>query len=135
MRFDTLAAVGGLAIVLALISASAADARGHGRTVSVQRADGAGYVRARAIDRQPGAVSASRSLQTHGGYGGASSRQAAWGDGVYSGGASHVFNNGKTASRATTVIDNGDGTFSYGASRTGVDGQTTSVTGVVDRPR
>ena len=60
-------------------------------------------------------------------------RGATWGGGVYQGGASHVFNNGTSASRSTSLIDNGDGTVSYSASRTGLDGATRSVSGTAQR--
>ncbi|MGH1561021.1 hypothetical protein ACRAWD_31560 [Caulobacter segnis] len=79
-------------------------------------------------------MSVSRGTQTNGGYGVASQRSASWGDGVYSSGASRTFNNGASASRATSVVNNGDGTYSYNASRTGYDGAARSVSGTVSRP-
>ena len=100
----------------------------------MQGAYGRGYVHDRHVSRQPGAVSVSRGTQPNGGYGVASQRGANWGGGAYAGSASRTFNNGASASRATSVVNNGDGTYSYNASRTGYDGDTRSVSGVVTRP-
>lgn len=133
MRKSILAA-GMTATALFIAIAPAAEAGQHGRTVRVQGAYGRGYVHDRHVNRQPGAVSVSRGTQTNGGRGVASQRSASWGDGVYSGGASRTFNNGATANRATSVVNNGDGSYSYSHSRTGYDGDTRSVSGVVSRP-
>ncbi|MBI1684247.1 hypothetical protein [Caulobacter hibisci] len=134
MRKSVLAAAGMTATALFIAFAPAAEAGQHGRTVHVQGAYGRSYAHDRHVSRQPGAVSVSRGTQTNGGYGVASQRGANWGDGVYSGGASRTFNNGASASRATSVVDNHDGTYSYSHSRTGYDGDTRSVSGVVSRP-
>lgn len=134
MRKTVFAAAGMTATALFIALAPAAEAGQHGRTVRVQGAYGRGYVHDRHVSRQPGAVSVSRGTQTNGGYGVASQRAASWGDGAYAGSASRTFNNGASASRATSVVNNGDGTYSYNASRTAYDGDTRSVSGTVARP-
>ncbi len=134
MRKTVLAAAGLTATALFIALAPAAEAGQHGHTTRVQGAYGRGYVHDRHVSRQPGAVSVSRGTQTNGGYGVASQRGANWGGGAYAGSASRTFNNGASASRATSVVNNGDGTYSYNASRTGYDGDTRSVSGVVTRP-
>lgn len=134
MRKTSLFAAGLSAVALLVaFGAAPAQAGQHGRIVSVQGARGHGYLHTRNVSRQPGAVSVSRSTQTNAGYGVNNQRSATWGDGAYQGGASHVFNNGTSASRSTSVVNNGDGTVSYSASRTRVDGTTRSVSGTADR--
>lgn len=134
MRKTSLFAAGlSVLALLAAFSAAPAQAGQHGRMVSVQGARGHGYLHTRNVSRQPGAVNVSRSTQTNAGYGVTNQRGATWGGGVYQGGASHVFNNGTSASRSTSLIDNGDGTVSYSASRTGLDGATRSVSGTAQR--
>lgn len=134
MRKTSIAAAGLTAMALCVALAPAGQAGQHGHAVRVQGALGRGYVHDRHVSRQPGAVAVSRGTQTNGGYGVASQRSANWGDGAYAGSASRAFNNGATASRATSVVNNGDGAYSYNASRTGYDGVTRSVSGVVSRP-
>jgi hypothetical protein len=134
MRKTVLTAAVLAATALFTALAPAAEAGQHGHTTRVQGAYGRGYVHDRHVSRQPGSVSVSRGTQTNGGYGVASQRSANWGGGAYSGTASRTFNNGASASRATSVVNNGDGTYSYNASRTGYDGDTRSVSGVVSRP-
>lgn len=134
MRKTAFAAAGLTAAALFIAIAPAAEAGQHGRTTRVQGAYGRGYVHDRRVNRQPGAVSVSRGTQTNGGYGVGSQRSASWGDGFYAGSASRSFNNGASASRATSVVNNGDGSYSYNASRTGYDGVSRSVSGVVSRP-
>lgn len=131
---NTILAAGAWTSLAALLVALPAEAGQHGRTRAVQGPYGAGYVQSRQVSRQPGAVSVQKSIQTHGGYGAAHSRNAAWADGLYQGGASHTFNNGASAGRSTTVQDNGDGSISYARARTGFQGQTSTVTGTVQRP-
>ncbi len=134
MRKSVLAAAGLTATALFIALAPAAEAGQHGRIVRVQGPYGCGYVHDRNVSRQPGAVSVSRGTQTNGGYGVASQRNANWGDGAYAGSASRAFDNGASASRATSVVNNGDGSYSYSASRTGYDGVTRSASGTVSRP-
>ena len=134
MRKSVLAAAGLTATALFIALAPAAEAGQHGRTVRVQGAQGRGYVHDRQVSRQPGGSSVSRGTQTNAGYGVASQRNASWGDGAYNSSASRTFNNGATASRATSVVNNGDGSYSYDASRTGYNGATRSASGTVTRP-
>ena len=134
MRKSIFAAAGLTAAALFIAIAPAAEAGQHGRTVRVQGSHGRGYVHDRHVSREPGAVSVSRGTQTNGGYGVASQRSASWGGGVYSGGASRTLNNGASANRATSIVNNGDGSYSYSASRTGYNGDTRSVSGSVSRP-
>lgn len=122
-----------LAVLTAMVAAPA-QAGQHGRFVSVQGARGHGYVHSRNVSRQPGAISVSRGTQTNSGRGVISSRSANWGDGAYQSGATRTFNNGASATRSTSVVDNGDGTVSYDHSRTGYDGSTRSVSGTATRP-
>lgn len=122
-----------LAILTAMVAVPA-QAGQHGRLVSVQGARGHGYVYSRDVSRQPGAMSVSRATHTNAGRGVASSRSANWGDGAYQSGATRTFNNGVSASRSTSLVDNGDGSVSYDHSRTGYDGSTRSVSGTVTRP-
>lgn len=122
-----------LAVLTAMVAVPA-QAGQHGRFVSVQGARGHGYVHSRNVSRQPGAISVSRGTQTNSGRGVASSRSANWDDGAYQSGATRTFNNGASATRSTSVVDNGDGSVSYGHSRTGYDGSTRSVSGTVTRP-
>lgn len=120
--------------ILAAMTAVPAQAGQHGRAVSVQGARGHGYVHSRDVSRQPGAISVSRGTQTNAGRGVASSRSANWGDDAYQSGATRTFNNGASASRSTSVVNNGDGTVSYDHERTGYDGSTRSVSGTASRP-
>ena len=122
-----------LAILTAMVAVPA-HAGQHGRLVSVQGARGHGYVHSRDVSRQPGAISVSRATQTNAGRGVASNRNASWGDGAYQSGATRTFNNGASASRNTSLVDNGDGSVSYDHSRTGYDGSTRSVSGTATRP-
>ena len=122
-----------VAILTAMVAVPA-QAGQHGLFASVHGVRGHGYVHSRNVSRQPGAVSVSRETQTNAGRGVASSRDATWGDGAYQGGATRTFNNGASASRATSVVNNGDGTVSYDHSRTGYDGSTRSVSGTASRP-
>lgn len=122
-----------LAVLTAMVAVPA-QAGQHGRFVSVQGVRGHGYVHGRDVSRQPGAISVSRGTQTNAGRGVASSRSASWGDGAYQSGASRTFNNGASASRSTSLVDNGDGSVSYDHSRTGYDGSTRSVSGTATRP-
>jgi hypothetical protein len=131
---NAILAAGAWSSLATLLVALPAEAGQHGRTRAVQGPYGGGYVQSRQVSRQAGAVSVQKNIQTYGGYGAAHSRNAAWGDGVYQGGASHTFNNGASASRSTTVHDNGDGSISYARARTGLQGQTSTVTGTVQRP-
>ncbi|MDO8411107.1 MAG: hypothetical protein Q7S93_13720 [Phenylobacterium sp.] len=131
---NAILAAGAWSGLAALLVALPAEAGQHGRTRAVQAPSGAGYVQSRQVSRQPGAVGVQQSVQTHGGYGAAHSRNASWADGVYQGGASRTFNNGASASRSTTVQDNGHGSISYARARTGLQGQTSTVTGTVQRP-
>jgi len=131
---NAILAAGAWSSLAALLVALPAEAGQHGHTRVVQGPSGAGYVQSRQVSRQPGAVSVQQNVQTHGGYGAVHSRNAAWADGVYQGGASHTFNNGASASRSTTVQDHGDGSVSYARARTGLQGQTSTVTGTVQRP-
>ena len=134
MRKNVLATVGLSAAALFVALAPTAEAGQHGHTTRLQGAYGRGYVHDRHVSRLPGAVSVSRGTQTNAGRGVASERGASWGDGVYVGGASRAFNNGASASRATSIVNNGDGTYSYNASRTGYDGVARSVSGAVSHP-
>ena len=120
--------------ILTAMVAVPAQAGQHGRFASVQGARGHGYAHNRAVSRQPGAISVSRGTQTHSGRGVASNRSANWGDGAYEGGATRTFNNGASANRSTSLVDNQDGTVSYDHSRTRYDGATRSVSGTVTRP-
>lgn len=122
-----------VAILTAMVAVPA-QAGQHGRFASVQGARGHGYVHSRNVSRQPGAVSVSRGTQTNAGRGVASSRDATWSDGAYQGGATRTLNNGQSASRSTSVVNNGDGTVSYDHARTGYDGSTRSVSGTATRP-
>lgn len=134
MRKSVLAAAGLTATALFIALAPAAEAGQHGRTVRVQGPYGRGYVHDRHVSRQPGSVSVSRGTQTNRGYGVASQRSADWGDGVYTSGASRSFNNGASASRVTSIVNNGDGSYSYSHSRTGYNGDARSTSGTVSRP-
>jgi hypothetical protein len=120
---------------LALAAAAPAEAAQRGRTVSVQGAGGRGYVAQRSISRAPGAVAASRGLQTNSGAGAATTRGAAWADGSYTGGATHTLNNGVTFGRSVTATRNDDGSASYSATRTRPSGVTASVSGVTRVPQ
>ena len=135
MRKTSILAAGlsSLAVIAAMIAAPALAGQ-HGRLVSAQGARGHGYVHSRSVSRQPGAISVSRGTQTHSGRGVASNRSANWGDGAYEGGATRTFNNGASANRSTSLVDNQDGTVSYDHSRTRYDGATRSVSGTVTRP-
>lgn len=120
--------------VLTIAVAAPAQAGQHGRFVSVQGGHGHGYTHHRSVSRQPGSLSVSRGTQTNSGRGAISNRYANWGDGAYAGGASRTFNNGVSASRSLSLVDNHDGTFSYDRSRTRYDGTTRSVSGTASRP-
>jgi len=108
-------------------------ARERGRSVSVQGAHGHGYSRSRDIQRQPGQVSAHRSLQTNGGRGYQASRNAQWGNGNYNGARQIATNDGRSASRMTSATNNGDGTASYASTLTGPNGGTRTISGTAVR--
>ncbi|WP_404710252.1 hypothetical protein [Sphingomonas sp. MMS24-J13] len=130
-RITTIAA----SAVVATIAWAAmpAEARFHGRAVSVQGSGGRGYVAARSVDRQPGSVSANRSFQTNSGRGVTSTRSGSVADGTYTGGATHTLNNGESFGRSTTATANGDGTASFSTTRNRIDGSSATVSGVVTR--
>lgn len=125
----TIAAVA--ALTGGTLAATPAEARVRGHSVSIQGAHGHGAVRSRSISRQPGAVAASRSLQTNGGYGYRHSRSASWNDGAYASSRGTTFNNGLSRGRTTSAVRNGDGTASYATTRTRLDGSSRTVTGTV----
>jgi len=128
-RFSIVAVAIAATIVTSFAAASPADARS--RFVSVQGRFGPGYTRSRSIHREPGHVSASRSFQANNGRGITSNRHADWGNGSYSGGASHTLNDGRSFGRNTTATNNGDGTASYSSTRTRLNGSTRTVSGTV----
>ncbi|RZF61091.1 hypothetical protein EWE75_19405 [Sphingomonas populi] len=110
-----------------------ADARTRAHNISVQGAQGRGYVRQHSVTRQPGYRSASRSLQTNDGRGVTSSRAAGWADGSYSAGAMHTTNTGTSWGRSTSVTKHGDGSYSGSVVRTHADGSTSSRSKTVTR--
>lgn len=147
--------------LLATALPEAAMARGHGHRTSVQGANGHGVVRERAVTRQPGSVSAtrsvetnsgrgydtsrsrscapgacesSRSLQTNGGRGVTTNRATSWGDGSYDRSRVTTTNDGRSISRTASAQANGDGTTDYSATVTGPNGGTRTVSGTVPRP-
>ncbi len=121
------------AVATIALAAMPAEARFHGRTVSVQGPRGRGYVASRSVERTPGSVSVNRSLQTNSGRGITGTRSASVADGTYSGGATHTLNNGESFGRSTSITNNGDGTASYSATRNRIDGTSTTVSGTVAR--
>jgi hypothetical protein len=127
-RIITIAAVGAIAL-----AAMPAEAAFRGRAVSVQGSGGRGYVASRWAVREPGSVSANRSIQTNSGRGVTSSRSRSVADGTYTGGATHTFNNGESFGRSTTAIANGDGTASFSTTRNRIDGTSATVSGTVSR--
>lgn len=127
-RIITIATVGAIAF-----AAMPAEARFHGRAVSVQGSRGRGYVASRSIDREPGSVSANRSVQTNSGRGLSSTRSASVADGTYASGATHMLNNGQSFGRSTTATANGDGTASFSTTRNRIDGSSATVSGTVTR--
>lgn len=114
-------------------AAMPAEARFHGRAVSVQGPGGRGYVAARSIDREPGSVSVHRGIQTNSGRGISSDRSASFADGTYTGGATHTLNNGASFGRSTTATANDDGTASFSTTRNRIDGSSATVSGTVTR--
>lgn len=131
MSSKTMTAAAALFVASATVMAPAAEARMFSRSVSVQGSGGHGFMRSRSVDRQPGSTSVSRDFQTNSGAGMATTRSANWGNGSYSGGATHTLNNGDTFGRSTTVTNNGNGTASYSTTHTGIDGRSTTVSGTV----
>ncbi|WP_129793058.1 hypothetical protein [Sphingosinicella sp. CPCC 101087] len=124
----------GLALASAAFTAPPAEARQRQHNVTAHGPHGRSYTRSRSVAREPGSVAVSRSLQTAGGRGHASSRHASWGDGRYSGGASHVLNDGRAFGRSTSITNNGDGSYSYARTRTGPNGGSRSRSGTVTLP-
>ncbi len=129
----TMIVAAGLVLLSAMMLAPAAEARVFGRSVTVQGAGGHGYFRSRSVNRAPGSASVTRDFQTNSGRGMVTNRNANWGNGSYSGGATHTLNNGDTFGRSTTATSNGDGTANYTTTHTGINGQTTTVSGTVSR--
>lgn len=124
----TSAALAG-AVLFSLAFAGGAEARGH--TVTAQGSGGRGFVQTRSVDRTATGATATRGIQTNGGYGASTSRTSSYGGGQYAGSSQTTFNNGSTISRSASAQANGDGTASYDLSRTGVNGQTEGVSGTV----
>jgi len=118
------------ALVASSIASVPAEARSRGHSVHAHGPHGHGYNRSRHVSRQPGHVAVSRNLQTHGGRGHASNRYANWGNGSYSGGASHVLNNGTSWGRSRQITNNGDGSYSYNFVRNGPHGGSRSRSGI-----
>ncbi|MEG3148719.1 hypothetical protein U1769_02385 [Sphingomonas sp. ZT3P38] len=150
-----------LAVALGAASATPAEARSRGHVLSIQGAHGRGLVQTRSVNRQRGAASVNRSLQTNGGRGYQASRSrdygpghyasdrsvhtndgrgydtartASWGNGSYSGGRTTTTGDGRTTGRSTSAIDNGDGTASYNSTVTRLNGNTRTVSGTIPRP-
>ena len=123
----------GLLLVSSGFLAAPAEARIFRQVVSVQGAGGHGYFRARTVNRHENGVSVRRNFQTNSGAGMVTNRRASWGDGVYTGNATHTFNNGASFGRATTVTGNGNGTANYITTRTGLDGHSVTRSGTISR--
>ncbi|MBN9146407.1 MULTISPECIES: hypothetical protein [unclassified Novosphingobium] len=111
------------------VGASAADARARGGHFSVQGSGGRGLNVSRSINRQPGSVAATRSIQTNGGHGVTTTRGGSWSNGVYSGGATHTTNNGTTWGRSTSATANPNGGGSFNSTVTGPAGGHATVSG------
>ena len=107
----------------------AADAQARGGHLSVQGSGGRGLNAFRSINRQPGSVAATRSVQTNGGRGVTTTRGGSWSNGVYSGGATHTTNNGTTWGRSTSAIANPNGGRSFNSTVTGSAGSSATVSG------
>ena len=129
----TMIVAAALALASTMALTPAAEARVFGRAVMVQVAGGHGYFRSRTVNRTPGSTAVTRDFQSNSGRGMATSRTANWGNGSYSGGATHTLNNGDSFGRSTTATSNGDGTANYTTTHTGINGQTTTVSGTVSR--
>jgi len=121
----------GVLAISATMMAPAAEARFFGRAVSVQGWGGHGYFRSRSVNRVPGSTAVHRNFQTNSGAGMNTNRTASWGNGSYTGGATHTFNNGESFGRSTTITNNGNGTANYTTVHTGVNGQTTTLSGTI----
>jgi len=106
---------------------------GHGHVTHVQGAFGRGYTHGRFVSREPGGVSVHRGTQTNRGYGIATDRNAAWGDGRYNGSVTHRLNNGDTFGRTSSFMRNSDGTASYSITHTARDGDVHTRSGTIDR--
>lgn len=152
------------ALSLCLIATAlpqAAMARTHGHSVSVQGAHGHGVVRERSVSRQPGSVSArrsvdwnngrgyeanrsrscapgacssARSLQTNDGRGVTTARSTSWDDGNFARSRVTTTNDGRSLSRTTSAHANGDGTADYSTTVNGPNGGSRTVSGTISRP-
>lgn len=127
MSKKSIVAITGLLLASTTFLVVAAEAR----SLSVQGSAGRGFVASGSASRQPGSTSVTRGIQTNSGAGVSTNRNASWGNGSYSGGATHTLNNGDSFGRSTSVTDNGDGTANYSTTHTGVSGQSTTVSGTV----
>jgi hypothetical protein len=132
MKHFLTAATMGLALAGSFAVSTAAEARSRSRSVSVQGAYGHGYNRSRAVTRQPGSSAVNRSIQTNDGRGVSSSRGANWGNGSYSGGATHMTSNGTSWGRSTSAARNADGSISGTTTRTRPDGSIGTVSRTYD---
>lgn len=127
----TMIAAAAMLLASTTLLAPAAQARFFGRAVSVQGAGGHGFFRSRTVNRQPGHTAVTRDFQTNSGRGMVTSRDANWGNGSYTGGATHTLNNGDTFGRSTSITNNGNGTANYTTTHTGINGQTTTLSGTI----
>lgn len=123
-----------LAAAAGSVLTAPAQAATHGRFAVGRGPLGGGYFHSRQVTRHPGSTSVSRNTQGWGGRGVHSTRNASWGNGSYTGSASHSFNNGASTSRDLSLHRNSDGSASYDYSRTRLNGDTVSRSGTIDRP-
>lgn len=130
----SLIAVAALGSLAAMFAATGAEAK-RGSAVVAHGPEGRGVAAHRSVDRDVGSKSVSSGIHTADGRSAHTQRDKSWGNGSYSGSASHELGNGQTAGRDVNATANGDGTLSYSASRTGFDGSTNSKSGTVGTPR
>jgi len=94
-------------VLVSLVAAGTADARGRSSFRSVQGAYGRDYETSRTAIRGNGSATVTRNAQTNGGYGVSTTRNRSVPDGTYASDVTHMTNNGTTRGRTTTATANG----------------------------
>lgn len=118
-------------LALASTLTTGAQAASRGGSVSVQGAHGRGFVAARQFDRTSSGMSASRQIQTNGGYGASQSYSRTHAAGVYTSSNQTSLNNGRSRNADTVIQNNGDGAISYQHSVSTSGGYSKTVSGTV----
>jgi hypothetical protein len=111
------------------MTASEASARSFTRSGSFTGAYGRGFTHSASVNRSPGSVSGTRSLQTNAGYGGTRSFERGCSGGICSARSTTTTNSGRTWSRSGSVSAPGNGTANWDRTATGPNGGSVSRSG------